>query len=308
MLAFDVLLCGVMLATAVLALFWRDLLGAIAFFIIFGIFVAIAWLMLDAPDVALAEAAIGAGLTGLLLIGAWEMLSERDVAHVDAAPGLGARIVAGAGCAGLAGLLGTALVAMPDNGGLAGSVTANRDAFGISNPVTAVLLGFRAYDTLLETIVITVALVAVWSLTPAELWRGHPRPGQAVRPDGVMTSYARLLIPAGLVIAVYLVWAGSDRPGGAFQAGTLLAALWTLGVLGGVEDEFRVGGRWIRAAIVAGPAAFVAIALAGSLAGLTLSYPEGHEKSVIVALEFALTLSIAASLAMLLAGPGRRRG
>jgi hypothetical protein len=35
---------------------------------------------------------------------------------------------------------------------------------GVSNPVTAVLLNFRSYDTLLEVAVLVVAMVAVWSM------------------------------------------------------------------------------------------------------------------------------------------------
>jgi energy-converting hydrogenase B subunit D len=39
-------------------------------FIVFGLLMALAWARLDAPDIALAEAAIGAGLTGALLLDA----------------------------------------------------------------------------------------------------------------------------------------------------------------------------------------------------------------------------------------------
>ena len=45
-----------------------DLFKAIVLFIAFGLVLALAWVRLDAPDVALAEAAIGAGLTGALLL------------------------------------------------------------------------------------------------------------------------------------------------------------------------------------------------------------------------------------------------
>ena len=38
---------------------------------------------------------------------------------------------------------------------------------GVRNPVTAVLLNFRGYDTLLEMGVLLVALLGVWSLGTA---------------------------------------------------------------------------------------------------------------------------------------------
>jgi uncharacterized MnhB-related membrane protein len=52
---------------------WRvlvtpELLKAVILFVAFGLLMALAWVRLDAPDVALAEAAIGAGLTGALLL------------------------------------------------------------------------------------------------------------------------------------------------------------------------------------------------------------------------------------------------
>ncbi len=47
-------------------------------FICFGLVMALAWVRLDAPDVALAEAAIGSGLTGALLLAAWARLVELE--------------------------------------------------------------------------------------------------------------------------------------------------------------------------------------------------------------------------------------
>ena len=61
------------LVLTLLWLAWRalaapDLFKAVVLFIAFGLILALAWVRLDAPDVALAEAAIGAGLTGALLL------------------------------------------------------------------------------------------------------------------------------------------------------------------------------------------------------------------------------------------------
>lgn len=52
-----------------------DLFRAIVLFIAFGLLMALAWVRLDAPDVALAEATIGAGLTGALMLSALAQLS-----------------------------------------------------------------------------------------------------------------------------------------------------------------------------------------------------------------------------------------
>ena len=76
-LAFDLLLAGVLLWSA-----WRTLtapaLGrAVVMLIVFGLLMTLVWARLSAPDIALAEAAIGAGLTGALLLDAIGALRRR---------------------------------------------------------------------------------------------------------------------------------------------------------------------------------------------------------------------------------------
>jgi uncharacterized MnhB-related membrane protein len=66
----DGLLVFALLATAIATLWSRDLFRAVVIFIAFGLLMALAWVRLRAPDLALAEAAIGAGLTGVLLLDA----------------------------------------------------------------------------------------------------------------------------------------------------------------------------------------------------------------------------------------------
>lgn len=67
-LAFDLLLSAALLWSAVRAITTRDLFRSVVLFIVFGLLMALAWARLDAPDVALAEAALGAGLVGALLL------------------------------------------------------------------------------------------------------------------------------------------------------------------------------------------------------------------------------------------------
>ena len=66
----DILLVTALLATAIATLSSRDLFRAVVVFIAFGLLMAVAWVRLQAPDIALAESAIGAGLTGVLLLDA----------------------------------------------------------------------------------------------------------------------------------------------------------------------------------------------------------------------------------------------
>ena len=69
-LLLDVLLVLALLSTASAALLSRDLFRAVVLFIAFGLLLSLSWVRLHAPDLALAEAAIGAGLTGVLLLDA----------------------------------------------------------------------------------------------------------------------------------------------------------------------------------------------------------------------------------------------
>ncbi|WP_449192415.1 Na(+)/H(+) antiporter subunit B [Thauera sp.] len=75
--AFDLLLGLGLIACAAGALLSRELFRAIVMFIVFGLLMALAWVRLRAPDIALAEAAIGAGLTGVLLLDTLGYLRRR---------------------------------------------------------------------------------------------------------------------------------------------------------------------------------------------------------------------------------------
>jgi len=76
--AFDALLGAALLGLAWWLLDSAELFRAIVLFIAFGLLMALAWVRLDAPDVALAEAAIGAGLTGALLLAALARLESKN--------------------------------------------------------------------------------------------------------------------------------------------------------------------------------------------------------------------------------------
>jgi energy-converting hydrogenase B subunit D len=76
-LAFDAVLAAALVWVAWRALTVPDLFRAVVLFIAFGLLLSLTWVRLRAPDLALAEAAIGAGLTGALLIDAVGHLRAR---------------------------------------------------------------------------------------------------------------------------------------------------------------------------------------------------------------------------------------
>lgn len=67
-LTLDLLLVVSLLWSAMRSLISPDLFRAVVLFIVFSLLMALAWARLSAPDIALAEAAIGAGITGALLL------------------------------------------------------------------------------------------------------------------------------------------------------------------------------------------------------------------------------------------------
>ncbi len=136
-----------------------------------------------------------------------------------------------------------------------------------------------------------------------------PGPRYRTDPNGILAYLARVLPPIGIVVAIYLFWAGADHPGGKFQAATILAAMWMLVQMAGLADAPRIDNRWVRSGVVIGPLVFVAVGLLGAwTAGAFLGYPDGFAKPLILAIEVALLPTLVLVLALLMNGPPSRGG
>lgn len=304
-LALDLALCALILGVALATVAGGGLFRAVIFFITYGLFVAIGWARLGAFDVALAEAAIGAGLTGVLLLAAHGRL--RRMRANDAPPRAGLNLPAALAGAGMALALGWAWFALPVP--TTPDVAQALPQSGVGNPVTAVLLNFRAWDTLLESIVLLAALLGVWMLARDDDWNAPLGPRYHALSGGVLVNFGRFLPPIGLIFGVYLVWAGADFVGGAFQGGTVLAAVGLVALMANVVRPPRVSQPLLRAALVIGPAVFLfAGLLAAALGGDFLSLSPALAKPVILTIEAALTISIAVTLALLVIGPSEDVG
>ena len=307
-LAIDAGLAVLVLAVATWTIAVRKTFAAVVGFVSYGLLLALVWVRLLAVDVALTEAAIGSGVTGVLLLAAAARLRPTEKGAAAEQPGAALRfvtaILSAVVSAGLA-----ALVLLPTNPAptLAQAAVANLPATGLGNSVTAVLLAYRAWDTLLEKVVLVLALLGVWSLAPDALWGGRPGPRYPAQRDGALVFLAQLLPPVGIVVGIYMLWVGANEPGGAFQGSTILAGMWILVVMAGLGDAPPVGRRWLRLVLVAGPMVFLAVGLSGfAIAEAFLAYPVGYAKPLIILIEVPLTLSIAATLGLLVAGPPER--
>jgi multisubunit Na+/H+ antiporter MnhB subunit len=286
----------------------RDTLAAVIRFVAFGLLLALVWVRLAAPDVALTEAALGSGLTGGLLLGASSRLAPAERPAAIEKPSAIMRLAAAVLCTLVSAALAAIVRLLPEPAPtLAPQAAANLAATGLGNPVTAVLMAYRAIDTLLEVVVLLLALAGIWSLAPDRLWGGLPGRRYPVDRDGVLSFVAQLLVPVGILVGIYIFWVGSVAPGGEFQGATILAAMWMLATMAGMADPPEVSRRWVRFVLVVGPAVFFAIGLAGfAIAGGFLAYPPSYAKLLILTIEIPVTLSIAATLALLVAGPPER--
>ena len=63
---FAILLLVLMAVCAIAVVFIRRLLSAVIVYSIFGVLMSIMWLLLEAPDLAITEAAVGVGISGML--------------------------------------------------------------------------------------------------------------------------------------------------------------------------------------------------------------------------------------------------
>lgn len=150
--------------TAVAIARTRNLFAAVALGGIYSFTMALALLVLDAVDVSMTEASVGAGISTVLLLGALYLtrMEETPSRRIAVMPLL-VSVVAGAGL--LYGAWGLPPFGTPDAPihqhvapRYLNDVMAET---GVPNAVTAVLASYRGYDTLGETTVVFTAGLGV---------------------------------------------------------------------------------------------------------------------------------------------------
>lgn len=307
--AYDLLLCGGLLWTAAQAVAARQALSAVILFMVFGLLMALVWARLGTPDLALAEAIIGAGISGALLLSACRTLpadtrgtaAERAGTTRRGLPQGAIIATCSAVGVGLAVLMATSLRGPGITAELAHGAAASH---GLENAVTAVLVDYRGFDTLLEMVVLLAACLAGRVLMAhAPLTDLHPLPADE---SPMVAALLGMATPVLVLTALYLFWAGSHAPGGAFQAGALLGALGVLFRLTGRLAPSDQTALWLRGLLVVGLVTFTVYALLTavvSAAPMTLPRP-GLQAAVLI-IELTLMVSIAATLVLLFsAAPG----
>jgi multicomponent Na+:H+ antiporter subunit B len=167
--SFTLLNAGVLLLMAVAAVGvvrTRNLLAAVMLMSVYSLLMAVAYLVLGAPDVAITEAAIGAGIGTVLFLAALLLTGEEEKPAKHRLAALFTVCVTGA-------LILYATLDLPSFGDPNAVTNAHVTAYylhhalpetGVPNVVTAVLASYRGYDTLGETFVIFTAGISVMLL------------------------------------------------------------------------------------------------------------------------------------------------
>lgn len=276
---FSIFLLTLMVITALAIVQTKHLFVAVILSSIFSLLMAANFFLLDAADVALTEAAIGAGISTVLFLSALALTAEHERS------GSANRLLA------LGVVTVTTLIVIyatfdkPRFGDPAAPVHQHvapwylertPEAIDIPNVVTAVLASFRGYDTLGEVFVVLTAGIGVLFLLGAKPRRrsgpqritAHER-GQGLRHYLIPRVVGRLLIPFILLFGLYVQFHGEYGPGGGFQAGAIVAAAVILyALLEGEAQVLRVLPRRLLTGLIAGGALlYGAVGVAGMLLG-----------------------------------------
>ena len=232
-LVFGIFLLTLLVITALGIVRSRNLFTGVMLSGIFSLLMAANFFVLDAADVALTEAAVGAGISTVLLLGALALAPPRERREH------GGRWLA------VAVVTLTTIVVIyttfqnPHLGDPNAPVHVHvapwyleqtPELIGISNVVTAVLGSFRAYDTLGEVIVVLTAGIGVLFLLGLPGAVGDRKPEDLATGKTYLSHHlipqvvGRLLIPFILLFAFYVQFHGEYGPGGGFQAGAIFAA------------------------------------------------------------------------------------
>lgn len=303
---------------AVATVVTRNLFVASMWFGIFSLLMASNFFILDAADVALTEAAVGAGVSTVLFMGALALTAEKETAKTPAT-WLPLIILA---------LLGLALfVATFDQPRLGDPnapvhlhvapwyIEQTPQLINIPNIVTAILASFRGYDTLGEVIVIFTAGIGVLSVLSFKPKGGQAMSGEllgqklrGVQHHSVLRVMGKLVIPVLLLFGLLVQFHGKYSPGGGFSAGALFAAAVMLyGILEGADRSSAAMPQTVMLRLAAlGATLYTGVGIACMLLGahfldynVLWSNPVTGQYVGILLVEFGVGLTVTTVLVMI---------
>jgi multicomponent Na+:H+ antiporter subunit B len=217
--------------------------------------------ILDAADVALTEAAVGAGVTTVIFLCALALTDDKEK------PRHGSRWVTFSIIGVLALLIIYSTFDKPRLGDPDAPVHQHiapwyiektTEYIDIPNVVTAILSSFRGYDTLGEVFVVFAACIGVLfilGVSPPRKSRQVTEKNSGLRHHLIPQVVGRLLIPFIVLFGLYVQFHGEYSPGGGFQAGAIIATGVILyALLEGESEALRAIPRGVLLGMVVGGA------------------------------------------------------
>lgn len=156
----DIVLLGFLVIIAVAVIRLRNLFATVMLFSIYSLVSASLFLTMDAADVAFTEAAVGAGISTVLMLATLALTGYRERGEHRESP-LRLLLVIVTGAVLVWGTLDLPRFADPDAPAhqhvAPRYIEESPDEVGIPNMVASILASYRGYDTLGETVVIFTA-------------------------------------------------------------------------------------------------------------------------------------------------------
>ncbi len=176
--AVNIILLALLAVTAIAAVRLHDLFAVAMMFGIYSLLAAVMFVLLDAVDVAFTEAAVGVGISTVLMLGTIGLVGrhERPSTRRSLLP---LAVVVATGAALIYGTLDMPFFGDPSAPAhqhvAPFYITESPSQTGVPNVVTSILASYRGYDTLGELAVIFTAGVGVLALLGL---RRRKRPGK----------------------------------------------------------------------------------------------------------------------------------
>ena len=161
----DIVLLGLRVVIALALIRLRSLFAVVMLSGIYSFVSAALFVVLDAVDVAFTEAAVGAGVSTVLMLATLALTTSRERSPPGHRPWLPLLVVAAIGAALIYATFDMPLIGQPDNPAevhvAPRYIQDSPREIGIPNMVTSVLASYRGFDTLGEVVVIFTAAVGV---------------------------------------------------------------------------------------------------------------------------------------------------
>ncbi|HQS97242.1 MAG: monovalent cation/H+ antiporter subunit A [Novosphingobium sp. 17-62-19] len=223
-------------ATLAVVLAQRQRFLVLIFVSVIGLVIALAFVHLSAPDLALTQISVEV-VTILLLLLALNLLPKTPVQLSSNTRRIRDGVLAILGGLGVGGAAWAMLTRNPNNPISSYHIANSYTGGGGTNIVNVTLVDFRAFDTLGEIIVLGIAGLAIYAMLDTtergaagarlRAWQ-EDMPHSPERHPLMFVMATRILLPLVLAVGIFIFLRGHNQPGGGFIAALVIAIAFLL--------------------------------------------------------------------------------